>query len=65
MNGNVSDKAGRPRDGGRAVQSLFQRQDQAVREKAEVPLRLKLNSPWNSFLVHSHGMNSTHANDQE
>lgn len=64
VNGSVSDKAGRPRDGGGAVQSLFQRQDQAVRGKAEVLFQLKLDSPWNPFLVLSHGMNSTHANDQ-
>lgn len=64
VNGSMRDQAGSPRDGGGAVQTPFQRQDQAVEGKAEVPFQLKLNSPWNPFLVHSRGMNSTHANDQ-
>lgn len=64
VNGSMSDKAGSPRDGEGAVQTPFQRQDQAVKGKAKVPFQLKLNSPWNPFLVHGHGMNSTHANDQ-
>lgn len=64
VNGSMSDKAGRLRDEGGAVQSPIQRQDQAVKRKAEVPFQLKMNFPWNAFLVHSHGMNSTHAKDQ-
>lgn len=64
VNGSMRDQAGSPRDGGGAVQTSFQRRYHAVKRKAEVPFQLKLNSPWNPFLVHSRGMNSTHANDQ-